>query len=1484
MAAEQHGLAPDQPKRRRRKGIRGRGRLRSKPPISARLVLDSHLRGDVAVLSDDLVADLFPGINVPEAGLNSSNQEVLYAAISPYTPNYHVIDDVPWTIIPVQIQPTERSQVAPISHSTVLFPASANYLQSFFHALEKLDSTRHAIQPQRPIEIRILDVAPLHLDTVYVTVERNLLRNHDDVQNKFGGGFSTNAPRVNGLWAKGGKATEARRYTKKAAAEAEERLTTAVREALSKQKVVHTGDILPLPLPSHPITHVPPPPAKILFCEPVAQGLLQPTTKIVLVQTRPRGPRSHKSLTSPVSDLLKGLTSDEAEDTSNEQFYSAAEERPMDNGAEETESSTPPDDSETEGSVTSVNDSSDDSLDDMISLTAPELPQQPSGTMSVISSMTPRPGGRRLDGTHTPGSVISNFTSGTARPNRGYGKIFKAEGLLNRVPTELLHPRPKEDDDTDSFIFVDINNLVKIGCFSGDWVRIEATEEPQANMFASLNLNLGEEETGNWRAVKVYGLPGLPSPKPRYAVGQPVDRRSSISQLPGQRLTPTVFVPPLLLSNLDSPKYVKLSPLPFAATHGSRPGLSQQSKSSSPKSPPVAKEVTLLKIATPLSMDRTLQPALFAGLRRYFESKRRLLKSGDLVGISIDEGLGRAVFSASKAGDGGNQEDDLTAKLGYLAESPQDDAAGARKVGVAWFRVGQVVPAVPEDHEDGPEEQWGGVAVIDSSSTRMVQAGSEINRVPGTLGNGWEYWLGVKSLPRTSSDIPPSHGLVTELPKVFVPPLQKRLRELMTAATSPRAMQLGMPPVVILLTSTQRNIGKSTLATRACADIGLHTFSVDAYDILTEGGANGGDVKTEAYLKARAERAFACGANCTALLIRHIEVLTADRMVTAMKEIVADSRVIVATTTDVEKIPEGIRSLFTHEFEMTAPEEKEREGILQNAVLDRSIRLSPDVDLAAVAVKTAALVAGDLVDVVERAAAAKSARLEKLAETASTHRTDSVVSVRDVQLAGGDAARCVTKADFDLAVDAARKNFADAIGAPKIPNVTWDDVGGLTNVKDAVMETIQLPLERPELFAKGMKKRSGILFYGPPGTGKTLLAKAIATEFSLNFFSVKGPELLNMYIGESEANVRRVFQRARDARPCVVFFDELDSVAPKRGNQGDSGGVMDRIVSQLLAELDGMSSGDENGGGVFVIGATNRPDLLDPALLRPGRFDKMIYLGVSDTHEKQTRILEALTRKFTLHPDVSLPRIAERLPFTYTGADLYALCSDAMLKAVTRQAAAVDEKIKHLPGGPVSTAYFFDHLATPEDVAVMVTDQDFIDAQNELVASVSAKELEHFERIRRQFEASTTQEKQGSAVEPPRTIADAIDGLNPGDEIAENGSVPVVNGHSHDHDSSKGKGKSSSVPTITRGKSRNSSSSTGASKGKGKTFVVPSGSESDDSFDGYRSTTNLGDRYEDEDGDLGEKGDGNVADGGDDDYVVRTDHLKTSGTGDDNVD
>lgn len=1251
--------------------------------------------------------------------LDGVSDSIRYVAISPWSPRKPVIDDLSWTIIPVSLNSSHKPDSKTISHSSIHFSATSTSAHSFIRTLEAIDSSRNVSSSHRGIEIHILDVRPLRLDTVYVTVDRDLLRDFDDVQNKFGGGFGATTQGLNNGSSKEKNATT-KQNLKKLATEKEERLTKTIREALSAHTVFHAGDVLSLPLPSHPITYAPPPPAKISFCEPVSQGLVVSGTNIILIQTRsPQQSRPPKGLPASSPTTLKEVVEDEADDTSNEQFYSAAEDKPTESSTE-LESASALEYSETEASAQSSDESSDDSLDDMISLTAPELPQQPSGTMSTITSATPRPGGKGF-GVQTPGSVLSAFTSGTARPNKATGKTFKAEGLLDRIPSEILHPKPDDGDDSDAFVYVDIQTLVKIGCFSGDWVRIEASEEPQLNMLSSLKLGTfnglleNGDDPADWRAVRVYGLPGLSSPKPRYSINQSSTRRSSISHLPPHGLTPTVLVPPILLNNLNNSKYLRLSPLPQSSS-ASRP-VPGPPKPSSLKSPPIAKEVTLLKISTPFSTDRTLQPALFTGLKRYFESKCRLVKSGDLVGISVDEGLGRTVYAPAKLGDSGIQDEELTAQLGFSQETRIPGAS--RNIGVAWFRVSQVV-ATPEETDDGEGfNRWGGVASIDTSSTRMVQAGSEISTIPSTLGNGWEYWLGVKTLPRSNYNPRQAHGIITERPKNYEPSVQKRLRDLISVATSPRAIQLGMKPVVILLTSAQRNIGKSTMARRACSDIGIHTFPIDSYDILSEGGANGGDVKTEAYLKARADRAFSCGANCTALLIQHIDVLTADRMVTALKEIISDSRVIVATTTDVEKVPEGIRSLFTHELEMSAPDEKEREGILRNIVSDQGVKLAADVDLSSVAVKTAALVAGDLVDVVERTVANRILRLEKLAEAAGrTSGQDREIISRDVQISGGDAAQCITKDDFDAAVESARKNFADAIGAPKIPNVTWDDVGGLTNVKDAVMETIQLPLERPELFAKGMKKRSGILFYGPPGTGKTLLAKAIATEFSLNFFSVKGPELLNMYIGESEANVRRVFQRARDARPCVVFFDELDSVAPKRGNQGDSGGVMDRIVSQLLAELDGMNGGDENGGGVFVIGATNRPDLLDPALLRPGRFDKMLYLGLPDTHSKQVTILEALTRKFTLDADLSLQRVAEQLPFTYTGADLYALCSDSMLKAITRKAAAVDEKIKALPNGPVTTAYFFDHLATPDDVAVMVTEEDFIGAKSELVSSV----------------------------------------------------------------------------------------------------------------------------------------------------------------------
>lgn len=208
----------------------------------------------------------------------------------------------------------------------------------------------------------------------------------------------------------------------------------------------------------------------------------------------------------------------------------------------------------------------------------------------------------------------------------------------------------------------------------------------------------------------------------------------------------------------------------------------------------------------------------------------------------------------------------------------------------------------------------------------------------------------------------------------------------------------------------------------------------------------------------------------------------------------------------------------------------------------------------------------------------------------------------------------------------------------EVPNVSWEDIGGLESVKKELQEMIQYPVEHPEKFAKfGMSPPKGVLFYGPPGCGKTMLAKAIATECQANFISIKGPELLTMWFGESEANVRDIFDKARAAAPCVLFFDEIDSIAKARGgNIGDAGGAADRVINQLLTEMDGMSPKKT----VFLIGATNRPDILDPALVRPGRLDQLIYIPLPD-EKSRFAIFRANLRKSPVAKDVDLEFLAK---------------------------------------------------------------------------------------------------------------------------------------------------------------------------------------------------------------------------------------------------
>jgi transitional endoplasmic reticulum ATPase len=251
----------------------------------------------------------------------------------------------------------------------------------------------------------------------------------------------------------------------------------------------------------------------------------------------------------------------------------------------------------------------------------------------------------------------------------------------------------------------------------------------------------------------------------------------------------------------------------------------------------------------------------------------------------------------------------------------------------------------------------------------------------------------------------------------------------------------------------------------------------------------------------------------------------------------------------------------------------------------------------------------------------------------------------------------VTMDDFQAALaevepSAIREVFTE------VPDVGWDDIGGLEEIKRLLMETVEWPLQHAPLFAHiHTAPPKGILLYGPPGTGKTLLAKAVAKESEANFISVKGPELLTKWIGESERGVREVFRKAKQASPCVVFFDELDALAPRRGAGSDSH-VTERVVSQLLAEMDGI----EELKGVVVLGATNRLDIVDPALLRPGRFEVLVELPIPD-QEARLAIFRVHTRGKPLAPDVDLGELAERTE-GMVGADIEGICRQAAMLAL----------------------------------------------------------------------------------------------------------------------------------------------------------------------------------------------------------------------------
>lgn len=511
--------------------------------------------------------------------------------------------------------------------------------------------------------------------------------------------------------------------------------------------------------------------------------------------------------------------------------------------------------------------------------------------------------------------------------------------------------------------------------------------------------------------------------------------------------------------------------------------------------------------------------------------------------------------------------------------------------------------------------------------------------------------------------------------------------------------------------------------------------------------------------------------------------------------------IVIAATNRPDSLDPGLRRTgrFDREISVPIPDEPARVEILKvltrNMRLDRSSDSSKQFDFTNIARSTPGYVGADLAALakeaancaIERALGGADAMLRRREEhkitiedaledpnliTEGESQTMAIDSPSDECSTTGSDSQCPTTADNTNNILATHEPEAanlqikpysaeelsnvyiteeDFMAASKkvqpsalregfatVPNISWDDVGALSEVRSELEMAIVAPLRRPEVFsALGLKVPAGVLMFGPPGCGKTLLARAIASESAANFISVKGPELLDKYVGESERAVRALFTRARASAPCIVFFDELDSLAPRRGSGGDGasgGSVTERVVNQLLTEMDGLESRRD----VFVIAATNRPDIIDPAMLRPGRLDKLLYVPLPSPSERES-ILRTLTRNIPMHEDVNLKVIAESQRCNrFSGADLASIVRESAVIALKeyfaneRKASGTEGKLDNgllvCPTAPTSTT----ELPQPK-----LMHNHFLGALDRVMPSVSVQDEKLYEALRANFRRIT---------------------------------------------------------------------------------------------------------------------------------------------------
>lgn len=490
--------------------------------------------------------------------------------------------------------------------------------------------------------------------------------------------------------------------------------------------------------------------------------------------------------------------------------------------------------------------------------------------------------------------------------------------------------------------------------------------------------------------------------------------------------------------------------------------------------------------------------------------------------------------------------------------------------------------------------------------------------------------------------------------------------------------RLGIHPPKGVLLHGPPGTGKTLIARAVANEAGANFFSINGPEIMSKYYGQSEQKLREIFTKAEeSEPSIIFIDEIDSIAPKREEVQgEVERRVVAQLLTLMDGMkerghvIVIGATNRIDAIDPALRrpGRFDREINIGVPDKKGRKEIL--AIHTRGMPLGMDEEkknqfLDEIANLTYGFVGADL------AALARESAMIALRRYLPEIDLDKPIPTEILEKMQ------VTEDDFREALKAIEPSSLREVTV-EVPNVTWDDIGGLDSVKAELRETVELPLAKPDVFKRlGIRAAKGFLLYGPPGVGKTLLAKAVANESNANFISVKGPEVLSKWVGESEKAVREIFKKAKQVAPTIVFLDEIDSIAPRRGSYGDSG-VTERIVNQLLTSLDGI----EVLQGVVVLAATNRPDIIDPGLLRAGRFDKMIYIPPPDT-ESRLKILQVHTKNMPLAKDVNLREIAQKTE-GYVGADLENLCREAGMMAYRKNPDATE----------VSQQNFLDALKT----------------------------------------------------------------------------------------------------------------------------------------------------------------------------------------------